>query len=247
MSSVTAPAGAESVRLSLMERVIGIFTSPRRVFESFIAHPKWLDVLIVYMVIGILSYIPMQPIIRQNSIDKAIEQIDRADIPEERREEARQRQLDIMDKMLSVPVGIATVVVATPIMLLFWAAVLLFIYGFLLGGRLSFKQSLAVSSHLSLILLLGGLLKLPLILAKKSMYVAVSPAVLLPENDPSSLAWAVLNTFDFFNIWMLLVLAAGMVPLANISTGKARTGAVIVLVLVLLMNAAGAMLSGMQG
>jgi uncharacterized membrane protein (DUF106 family) len=246
MSTITSTATeAGAPALTFFQRVTGVFTSPRKVFESLRSHPVWLDVLILYIVVGVFTFIPMQPIIQREAMENARERIASAELSEEQKTEAIERQEGIMSKMLSVPAGIATVLIVSPIMFLFWALVVWFVYGFMIGGQLTFGQAFAAVSHLALIQLLGGLVKLPLILAKGSMYVATSLALVLPEADPSSPAWAALNAFDIFTIWILITMAIGMVALARVSPGKSRGAAIGIFVFVLLLTSAGALLQSL--
>lgn len=246
-TSTLGTAEVASPSLSFMERLVGVFTSPRRVFESLRDHPKWLDMFLLYLVVSMIMFIPMQPVIKAETIQQGIEQIDRSEMSEEQKEEARQRQTSLMDRMLSVPVGLGMSLVFTPLIFLFWALVIWIAYGFMTGGQLTFRQALAATCHVALILLLAGLVKLPLILMKGTVHVATSLALVLPDTDPRTLPFAVLNLFDIFVIWTFITLAIGMVPLARISTGKSRGASIGIFILLLLFTAGGAMMGQMMG
>jgi hypothetical protein len=248
MSTTTTGLAAEttSPSLSFGERLIGVFTSPRRVFESLRQHPKWMDMLLLYLVLSTAMFIPMQPVIKAETIQQGIDQIDRSEMSEEQKTEAKQRQAGMMDKMMSVPVGLGMSLIFTPLIFLFWALIVWMGYGFMAGGQLSFGQAFAATCHVALIFLLAGLVKLPLVLMKKTVHVATSLALVLPDADPRSVPFAALNTLDIFTIWAFIVLAIGMVPLARISTGKSRAVSIGIFVLLFLFTAGGAMVGTMM-
>src|SRR4051812_9521322 len=51
MANASVQTGATPAPKSLPARFIGILTSPRETFESVVAHPKWLGMLIITTVI----------------------------------------------------------------------------------------------------------------------------------------------------------------------------------------------------
>jgi hypothetical protein len=246
-TSTLGTAEVASPSLSFMERLVGVFTSPRRVFESLRDHPKWLDMLLLYIVVSSVMFVVMQPIIKAETLQQGIEQIERSEMSAEQKAEAIDRQTSMMDRMLSIPVGLGMSLVVTPLIFLFWAVVIWVAYGFMTGGQLTFRQAFAATCHVALILLLAGLVKLPLILMKGTVHVATSLALFLPDSDPRTLPFAVLNTFDIFIIWTFITLAIGMVPLARISTGKSRGASIGIFIVLLLFTAGGAMMGQMMG
>jgi hypothetical protein len=90
------------------------------------------------------------------------------------------------------------------------AALALFWGNFVFAGKAKFKQVLSVAVYGELIFALGQLLLLPLVLAKKSVYVSLSLAVLAPEKSFTSILWVALSKIDLFIIWELVVIGVGL-------------------------------------
>src|SRR5262249_23325188 len=106
MSTVTATGDvAGAPPLSFLQRIVGTFTSPRSTFESLRDHPKWVDVFILHLVVASLTFIPLQPIILKDSLEKGAAKLDKMEMSEEQKATARERQTEMMGKFLSVPVG----------------------------------------------------------------------------------------------------------------------------------------------
>ncbi len=233
--------------MNLTRRALGVFTAPRSVFEFLRDQPKWLDVFLLFMVVNALLFLPMAPMIQQQSIDQGRESIEKnTNLSEEQMAEAIDRQESFMRGPVYQAITWASIVIILPLMFLFWALLIWVAFGFMVGGDIGFKQAWAATCHCSLILLLGGALKLPLALVKNSMHVALSPAILLPEMDPSSVAYAALDSFDIFSLWTFGALAAGMTAMANISEGKARTATIGLFILTLGLRVGGAAIGAMM-
>ena len=95
--------------------------------------------------------------------------------------------------------------------------------------------------HVSpIMMLLGGLVKTPLIMATKNLYAPTSLALLLPEADPQSPLFVALNTVDIFVIWSLVVLTIGISAISGFTTAKSRAVTIMVFVVALLFSVGGA-------
>lgn len=238
---MSVPPGSTPVTspLSFGQRLTGMFTAPNRVFASFREHPKWVDMLLVFALLSAVSFFPIQGVIRGESISQMREQVESSEsIPDERKSEIIDQQIEFMQGPMFTLMGTAGALVASPMMLLFWAFFIWTIYGFATGGNLTFKQSLAATSHLGLLFVAAGFLKIPMILAKGSVHVATSLALLSPDPDPRSLIYNVLDSVDVFTIAILAVLASGMSALMGISGGRSRGLALALFVLAIVVRAA---------
>jgi hypothetical protein len=91
---------------------------------------------------------------------------------------------------------------------------------FVMGGDSTFKKVWGVCLLGSLITMVGGIVKLPLIIAKGNMYVSFGLAALMPDKDFTSILYGVLFFFDAFMIWALIVTGIGFPVVFNISRGK---------------------------
>jgi hypothetical protein len=237
--SATPGTTAPSPPLSFGQRLTGMFSSPNRVFASFRDHPKWVDMLLLFAVLSALSFFPIQGVIRSESITQMREQVESSEsIPDERKTEVIDQQTEFFQGPMFTVMGTVGALVASPMMLLFWAFFIWAVYGFATGGDLNFKQSLAVTAHLGILFVAAGFLKIPMILAKGSVHASTSLALLSPDPDPRSLIYNLLDSFDIFTIAILAVLASGMTALMGISGGKSRGLAITIFVLALVVRVA---------
>jgi hypothetical protein len=232
--------------MPLFKRIVGTFTSPRSVFESLRAHPRWLDVLLIGIILGVVLYVPMSPIVEKMSLDKAVERLEKVQgMTAEQRERAIEGQRAFFQGPAFKALSIGGALVGPVVVLLFYALLFLLGYGFLFGGQLKFVQAFSAACHLNLIFTLAGLIKAPLILARKSMEVATSLALVLPDADSSSVIYGVLDMFDVFTLWGLFAMITGMAVMARVSTAKSRLFGVILFLVIMGIRVLGAMLGQM--
>ncbi|MFA5126710.1 MAG: YIP1 family protein [Patescibacteria group bacterium] len=105
-----------------------------------------------------------------------------------------------------------------------WFNLFLVAFGWLIcckigGGVGTFKQMLGVVAWGKLISASGMIVKLPLILSLNSV-ARVSTSLALLSGDPNSLSYQLLDIFDFFAIWSLIVIAIGIKAVHNFSRNQ---------------------------
>ena len=62
------PADETARPLSFGQRLVGMFTSPGKVFESLRPNPIFLDMLLFFTLVGAVSYLPKHPIIQREAV-----------------------------------------------------------------------------------------------------------------------------------------------------------------------------------
>ncbi len=101
------------------------------------------------------------------------------------------------------------------------AALLAWFWGKVLyGRRATFKQLFSVMMYGELIYVVGNLLILPLVLARKSLYVSMSLGVLAPEKSFQSTLFVALSKLDLFLIWEIIVIGIGLAVVFNIPRSR---------------------------
>jgi hypothetical protein len=88
------------------------------------------------------------------------------------------------------------------------------------GGKSSFRKVFCLYSYAWIIPAVGGLVKVPLVLAKKSIDVRSSLAALTPGVAFDSPLGVMLNSADLFYIWMLAATVVGYSILTGLGTKK---------------------------
>jgi len=80
-----------------------------------------------------------------------------------------------------------------------------------MGGEGTFRGTFALVAHARLVTALAGLVALPIILARQSVFtVSLSLAALFPSLGPGNIAYGLLSILSIFGIWFLYVLATGL-------------------------------------
>ncbi len=204
--------------ISLIQKIIAIFTAPRQAFESINDKPTW---LVPYLITVVLT-VGLQYMVTDINIQDQIAVMEAKDMTPE--------QLDAVRQQLEGPmryIGLIMIPIAT---LAIWA-----ILGgiFLLAGNImitnseevSFKKMFALLSWSSLITIVGGPLRTFLVLSKGTARgVATDLSVLMQVpalgEDPS-LLYILLSKVDILVIWQIILWIIGFSVFYKVDTKKA--------------------------
>jgi len=141
--------------------------------------------------------------------------------------------------------GVAQIIIALLTALLAWG-----IGSFVMGGDTKFSKVWGVALLGELIYLVGNLVKLPLMMAKGSMYVSFGLAAFMPDKDFTSIMYWLLYYLDGFMIWSIIVTGIGFAAVFNISRGKgiavAAISSVIMMVVMMGLALMGMSLAGVE-
>jgi hypothetical protein len=129
----------------------------------------------------------------------------------------------------NIPQNVNPQIIKTTIMVLgpiFWLLSPLIIAGlayfwgnFVMAGRATYRQLLSVALYGEIIYLVGGLILLPLMLAKDSVLVTLSLAALVTP-DPQSFVWVALSKISVFLIWEVVAVGIGLTAIYGFSRNK---------------------------
>ncbi|HEV8479580.1 MAG TPA: YIP1 family protein [Candidatus Eisenbacteria bacterium] len=227
MDTIASPPPAAPIATrphrSLGARALALVTSPRSVFEEFLDKPSWfwaaVLVSVAAMIIGFILW---------NSViaPYALEQAQSRGAPPER--------IEIMEKFYSNPgARIGGSVAAGAFNFVFVVLIGLGLFAltsFLMGGKATVKQALAVASHAMLVHIPKAIVVVPLAIARGDPSVSIGPGALMPIAEatgfgPKALAMF-LSYFDLFNLWSLALCILGMSVVSRLPT-KQVAGAII--------------------
>lgn len=232
--------------MNLGQRLAGMFTSPGKVFASLRQHPVWLDVLLIAIVAGVLTFLPIKGLVQRDSIEQGIERIEKMDnLNAEQKEQAIERQREMMEGPVFTGFAFGGAIIGTPVMLFIWALLIWLCFGFMAGGDMTFKRSLAAVGHLNILFIAVAAIKIPMMVMKESVHVATSLALVSPDPDPRSVIYSALDSFDFFTLLILAVTAMAMPRLARITPQRSWTMTIVLFVIGLLLRVGGAALGAM--
>jgi len=201
---------------SPLQRLLGVFVSPRETFEDVAVRPNfWIPVIamvVVYVVTGFftidldlrhgLKIIRDMPMMKEEMIAKAEEGI-----------EAEMNSPWRFSRLVTTVafIGFSWIVVSS---------ISLLVGNVILGGEAKFKTIFSITAWAYLITLVERIVKTILGLAKDSKEVVTSLAVFKPLDEAKTLGFNLLNRFDVFTIWYLMVYIIGISAVYKFSAGK---------------------------
>jgi hypothetical protein len=215
-------AGASA--LSFPQRVIGVFVSPRATFESVVSNPKWLDVLVFSLVVGMVAWgaFLWSPVGSQAMLDQMITGA------EQKAASSGDNVAQAVERVRNFfPILRVIIVAGQPIIgPLFIAAIaglLYLVFAAIMGGGGTYKQVFAIVVHAGLSFQAAGLADMALQYAKGSMTARLSLGALVQMLPEDSFVFLLLNAITVGWIWYLVLLAMGLAVLYRRKTATIAT------------------------
>jgi len=198
-------------------RLASVFTAPGRLFEDLKENQRgwWVPFVIFIGVIAVAAVLPRLLLPTDVILDTI-----RQNMPPgvELDAEQMEKTISVMRSPVSLIVnsaagaaiaGIQMVAVA----LFFWALFAI------VGGRVNFSKSMAVTSYTGMVKVVGVLFTLALVLILKRTQVFTSLA-LLPFLERGTFLFNLAAQFDFFSLWRLALMGYGFSVVLGISKTK---------------------------
>lgn len=208
MNQTTVLASGAPADLSLPQRLLGMIVSPFPTFEAVVARPKWLGVLAFTTLLGALAWFTFlsTSVGQQAFIDQQLHQRETWNQPITPEVEQQIARTAPMMRFI-IP---ASAVIIGPIFGVIIAGVLYGIFGAMMGGGGSFKQTFAVITHAGVVPSIAGLGVLALNYARETMNSATNLAVFVQMLPEESFVVRFLGMIDLVWVWYLIVLAIGL-------------------------------------
>jgi len=202
MSEETTATG----EMSTMQKIIGIYSAPRKTFEAIDQNPTWF----VPFIIGVVFFLIFQFLTVDMQMDYRIKIMEaRGNIPQE--------QMDMAKTQMQGPVkyiGFVAGPIVWLIMIIIIAALFYVAGNLMIGGDSSFKKVFAIVAWTGLIGVISFIILTILILSKGTMHgVALDLSILLDTpaiGEEKSVLYRLLSKFDVFVIWELVLYIIGM-------------------------------------
>jgi hypothetical protein len=222
MSQTTVGEAGAPRALSLPERLIGAVFSPKPTFESASAHPVWVDVLAISIIITAVAWFAFLSTDsgRQAFIDQQFQQQEawgQAITPEV------EQRINASAPVMRWVIPISTLVIG-PLFAVVIAGVLYGVFAAILGGGATFKQTLAVIVHAGIVMTVAGLGVLALNFFRGSMSSATNLGVFVQMLPEDSFLVRFLGMIDLVWVWYLIVLAIGLGALYRRKTSTIAFG-----------------------
>jgi len=236
-TSSPAPVAPESGG-GFFQNLIDVYFAPREAFTRIVRNPSFLLPLAGYILLVLgFTGIWMNRMDAREFMKMQLEESGQWDkIPAEQREAILERAPGQMKIF-----GWIGPVVATPVMLLLTAGVLLFIYRFFYSSEVVFKQSFSIVTWTFFAVALVTTPLLLLVFQLKGDWnvnpqeaIQANLALLLDKSTAAKPLWALLGSIDLFSLWMVFLLAVGFGVASRKPTGSALWGVAIPWILIVL-------------
>ena len=201
--------------LNVIQKMVGVFFSPKDSFEAIDRKPDWIVPLVAIIILTLVFTMLTLPITMPAQMEKQREKMEERGMAEDQIEQAMAAS-ESMGKIMA-PVGI---IIGVPIVLLFITLIIWFVGNVVLGGQTTFKKMFSVYTYSSLIGTGGLMLVSLLIYVRQSADVHFSLALLLPQDQSEEILYKILKGFDLFAIWQYAVLAIGFAVIYKFSMKK---------------------------
>ncbi len=213
MSDQADQPAPEAAPMGLMSRFIGIVTSPRDTFVKVAAHPKWLGMLVLIVVVagGLGTWFQSTEVGRQATFEASVKYMEAFGVKlnDQAYDQMQRSMLDAPVWRTILQVGLSTVIVM-PIIYLAIAGILFGVFSAALGGGATFKQVFATIVHSSVISALAQVFTYPIAYLRGAMTSATNLGVLFPMLPEGSFLAKFLGTIDLFTVWWVMVMAIGL-------------------------------------
>ena len=211
--------------LNAFQKIIGVFFSPTKTFESIDRKPGWIVPVVVILLITVVISIVANPILLPLRKDKIIERM-------EQRGATRQQMDNMLDRIdKSANLGFIFATIRLIIKLLILTLIVWFVGKFVLGKDASFEKVFSVFTYSYLPWVLGMVLVVILMVVQKSPDIHFSIATFLPGDQSGKFIYNLVRSIGVFSIWHFIVLALGLSVIYKLPPGK-NIGSSIVLFLI---------------
>lgn len=217
-AAVPAPAGAEP-SLSVIQRAVAIFSRPTAAWGGLSTRAQFWFPLILMTVLNMCFTAALwERAILPTQMAAMEQRVADGKMPPE--------SLDRAEAMMRSPAGMALAVIPwlilSPVINLFVALIIMLGVGFLLGGKLPYRQALEVATWPALVNIPALLVTAVLAWSRETMEgVHLSLAALLPQSDepstPMRILTGVLDGLGPFAIWWIVVTIIGAAALSGVA------------------------------
>jgi hypothetical protein len=193
---------------SLPARIVGILLSPRQTFAAVSATPRWLGMLATtVLVVAVCQGVFLSSEVgRQAFVDQQV--TSREGLGIQVSDEAYAQIERLAGYAVYIQAGVA--LVGIPIVTCLIAGILFAVFGGLLGGQATYRQTLAVVAHSGAVSIVQQLFVTPLNYARESMSNPTNLSVFFPMLEEGGFLASLLGTIELFTVWWVLVLAIGL-------------------------------------
>jgi len=203
-------------QMTAIERTINVFYAPEKAFENINLKPTWLFpvLLILFSSLGFM-YATHD---LQTSYQKKII-MDSERFSEDQKDKILEgmENPSALREYIIPAVGVTVTAFAIPAIL---AGIFMLFGNFVYGGTATYKNIFSVTAWAGLIGIVEMIVKAPLMIARNSMEVYTSLAVLMDEALSKTWGFQLLNLIDVFVIWKIIIYSIAFSIVFKLSKNK---------------------------
>jgi hypothetical protein len=214
---------------SALERVIGVFTSPKATFVDIGARPSWVVPLVIIIVVQLVFMFLVGQHIGWERI--VTQQMEKDSSTQSLSQEQKDQRIQ-MGAKFAAGVTYAGVLIGIPVVMALMAGVLMLTMS-MVGGKFNFKQSFAIVTHASLIGVIVAILGMVVMFLKApedfdiQNPLAFNLGAFMPEGTSKALV-SLASSIDLFSFWSIWLLAVGY----SAASGKLKFSKALIAVII---------------
>ncbi len=212
----------ETNSMSPWSMLVSIFYEPTKVFRAIKEKPTWIIPLIVFLVVMTGATYFMMPAAQKSQMER----IEQSDVYTAEQKAEIRTQMEASQGFAMI--GVVSSPIVWTIFLFIAVGILMLMGNVIFGGKARFAQVFAMVILSFMTWVVASIIKTPLIVAKDSVDVRTSLAILLPGETNSGPLYTLLNTFtDVFVIWQIILLIIGVKVIYDFATQRAAMTVII--------------------
>ena len=188
--------------------MVGVIRSPRALFTSLIARPRWVGVLMVSLALAAGCGIAfMRTAVGRQAL---VDQWERTALAFG--QEVSNERYAEFSRLSEHGAGyaVASALASGPLLTFAMAALILVVFNWRAEARRTYAQVLAIVAHGGLILALRQVVATPLNYSRETLASPTTLSLLFPMFDEASPAARFFGAIDMFVVWWVIVLAIGV-------------------------------------
>lgn len=206
MENVNPPMDNPDENLSVISKMIQIFSNPGRVFQNLSSYMDWLVPLIVLVAFTLIRSFIMHDMEIEMVKDKIVQN---EQIPEESKAQILAKIDEDSQGTGQIIRTVGGSIIAIFVFALIVAGLYLFTGNVIMGGTANYTQLLSVYALGSLVFIPEHIVKVSMALTKGSPKVYTSLALLFDPEQSQTLLFQLANAIDVFSLWKLALWALG--------------------------------------
>jgi len=217
--SAQSSSATEAPRMSVLQRIYGVFVSPKATFADIARQPDWMVPFMLGLIGAALSGFYMQDLIWEMTREQMQNNPNIAPDQLETTLQAAEGWIRISSWLMPP--------LTTALMYAVIAGILLFTGNVLLGGEARFKPVFSAVCWSGLVNILNSVVNIPIMRSRGELVSATNLTFLAPGAEMQSPTYFLLSQLDLFYIWWVALIGMGFAAVYQYPPRKGMTVAAL--------------------